>query len=151
MSVILDKSLIDKRNPDIPMFEKVPDWAAKLYLMTFKKNVGDQVLEVIKVGLTTFKDTYDRLLFNHQVFLEGKEAKWIEDTMFNYFDELVVNASAMLPLNKVKDLEKQILSAWGDQDLELPKINGMSEMRKYTNQRFAIAKSIIEKNRYVGN
>lgn len=147
MSVILDK-----RNPNIPLYEKVPDWAGKIYLMTFKKNTGDQELKVIKVGLTSFKDAYDRLLFNDEIFQKGKEAEWVEDSMIGYFgeDDTVVNASAMLPMKKVKDLEKQILEAWGDQDLKLPKINGMSEMRKYTNQRFAIAKNIIEKNRHVG-
>ncbi len=149
MSITLDQTLFNKRNPDTPLYEKVPSWAAKLYLMTFKKRIDGQMLEVIKVGLTTFTETYDRIIYNHQVFKEGKEEVWVEDSMYGYFDEVVVNASAMLPKNKVKELEKQILKAWGDQDLIIPKINGMSEMRKYTNQRFAIAKNIIEKNRYV--
>ena len=148
MSITLDKSIFDKRNPNTLIYTKVPSWAAKLYLMTFKKRMEDQVLEVIKVGLTTFTETYDRIIYNHEVFKEGKEEGWVEDSMYGYFDEVVVNASAMLPKAKVKELEKQILKAWGDQDLTIPKINGMSEMRKYSNQRFAIAKNIIEKNRY---
>ena len=69
--------------------------------------------------------------------------------MFGYFDEVVVNASAQLTTLLAVELEKKILKAWGAQDLDIPKINGMSEMRKYTKQRFAIAKNIIEKNRYV--
>jgi hypothetical protein len=149
MIVNLDQSLLDKRNKNIPLYSKVPNWASKLYLMTFKKNIGGEVMEVIKVGMTDFEETYDRIIYNHQVFKEGKEAKWVEDTMYGYFDEVLVNSSAMLPSGKVRELEKQILHAWGVQDLEIPNIVGMSEMRKYTKQRFAIAKNIIEKNRYV--
>lgn len=149
MAAKLDQLLVDKRNPDIPFFQKLPDWSEKLYLMTFRKFIVDEVLEVIKIGKTKYVETYDRIIFNHKVFVEGKEDSWVKDSMFGYFDEVVVNASAQLTTLLAVELEKKILKAWGAQDLDIPKINGMSEMRKYTKQRFAIAKNIIEKNRYV--
>jgi hypothetical protein len=69
--------------------------------------------------------------------------------MYEYFHNGSVVASTQLPTDKAKNLEKEILEKWGPQDLELPKMNGMSEIRKYTPQRYAVAKNLIQKNRYV--
>jgi|AntAceMinimDraft_11_1070367.scaffolds.fasta_scaffold00689_18 hypothetical protein len=145
----LEPGLLQKRNSQIELWKKVPLWASKIYLMTFRKYFEEYTLEVVKIGQTAFYETYDRILYNHAIFKEGKEKEYIKDTMFGYYDEIKVNTSAMLPSGKVDDIEKEVLRLWGPQDLEIPKMNGMSEMRKYSKERYAIASLIIEKNRYV--
>ena len=136
------------RRPNAELLEKVPEWAHRLYLVTFRRTVDGIEESFIKVGVTTYTEVWDRILQAHQAFIEGRD-NWVLTSMYEYFHNGSVVASTQLPTDKAKNLEKEILEKWGPQDLELPKMNGMSEIRKYTPQRYAVAKNLIQKNRYV--
>ena len=69
--------------------------------------------------------------------------------MVDYFDSVSIQTSAMLPKSKALALEQTILSAWGPQDLQLPKMKGMSEFRSYHFSKLSQARAIINENRYV--
>ena len=69
--------------------------------------------------------------------------------MIDYFDSVSIQTSAMLPKKKAYDLEQIILEAWGPQDLQLPKMKGMSEFRAYHFSKLSQARAIINENRYV--
>jgi|TARA_B110000908_G_C10195849_1_gene422835 hypothetical protein len=140
----LDKTLIDKRNPNTKLWQTVPDWAMKVYVFLFTK--GKE--KFLKVGVTSYMEAYDRILFNHAIFHEGGEKDWVTTTMVDHFDTVSIQTSAMLPKDKAKALESTILKTWGDQDLDLPKIKGMSEFREYNYERLRQARDIIQENRF---
>ena len=142
---ILDKTLLDKRNPNTVLWQKVPDWAMKIYVFLFEKQ-GERFL---KVGVTSYMEAYDRILANHAIFKEGKEKDWVKTTMVDHFDSVAIQTSAMLPKDKALALESVILNAWGEQDVKLPKLKGMSEFRKYDFKKLSQARAIINENRYV--
>ena len=144
MADILDKTLLEKRNTNTELWQKVPTWARKIYVFQFKKGVHT----FLKVGVTDYMEAYDRIIANHAIFKQGKEEAWVKTTMFEYFDEIKIMTSAMLPQEKANKLEEIILLAWGVQDLNLPKMNGMSEIRQYTLPRLKQARAIIEESRY---
>ena len=146
MADTLDKTLLEKRNPSTELWKKVPDWARKVYVFQFTRD-GKKFL---KVGVTDYMEAYDRVIFNHAIFKEGKEQDWVETTMYEYFDDIKIMASAMLTKDKANKLEEVILTNWGDQDLKLPKMKGMSEFRKYNYPRLRQARAIIDENRYKG-
>ena len=57
-----------------------------------------------------------------------------------------VKSASVTVENKTKalELESKILSGWGKKDFWIEsKLSGITELRKYTPQRYAIAKSII--------
>lgn len=136
------------RRPGTKFLEKVPDWAHRVYLVTFRRTIDGVEESYIKIGITSYTEVLDRILVAHQAFLEGRDS-WVLTSMYEYFHNGSVIASAQLPTDKARELEKEVLEKWGPQDLDLPKMNGMSEIRKYTPQRYAIAKNLIQKNRYV--
>lgn len=144
---VLDKTLLDKRNPQTELWQRVPDWAMKIYVFLFTK--GEE--KFLKVGITSYMEAYDRILANHAIFKEGGEKDWVETTMVDHFDTVSIQTSAMLAKDKAKSLENVILKAWGDQDLNLPKIKGMSEFRQYNYGRLSQARAIINEHRYVKN
>lgn len=136
------------RRPDTKFLEKIPEWAQRVYLVTFRRTVDGVEESYIKIGITSYTEVLDRILIAHQAFLEGRD-NWVLTSMYEYFHSGSVIASAQLPTDKARELEKEVLEKWGPQDLDLPKMNGMSEIRRYTPQRYAIAKNLIQKNRYV--
>lgn len=146
MADILDKTLLEKRNPSTKLWTKVPNWARKVYVFQFTKDEE----KFLKVGVTDYMEAYDRVIANHAIFKEGKEKDWVETTMYEYFDDIKIMTSAMLPKDKANKLEEVILTNWGDQDLKLPKMKGMSEFRKYNYPRLRQAREIIDENRYKG-
>ena len=146
MADILDKTLLEKRNPSTELWKKVPDWARKVYVFQFTKDEE----KFLKVGVTDYMEAYDRVIANHSIFKQGKEQDWVETTMYEYFDDIKIMTSAMLPKDKANKLEEVILTNWGDQDLKLPKMKGMSEFRKYNYPRLRQARAIIDENRYKG-
>ena len=90
------------------------------------------------------------MIANHSIFKQGKEKDWVETTMYEYFDDIKIMVSAMLTKEKADGVEKIILKEWGDQDLKLPKMKGMSEFRKYTYPRLKQARAIIDDVRWKG-
>lgn len=136
------------RRPSTKFLEKVPEWAHRVYLVTFKRTIDGVEESYIKIGITSYTEVLDRILIAHQAFLKGID-NWVLTSMYEYFHSGTVIASVQLPTGKARELEKKVLEIWGPQDLNLPKMNGMSEIRKYTPQRYAIAKNLIQKNRYV--
>ena len=138
--------IIEKRSPATELWAKVPSWARKVYVFQFTK--GSE--KFLKVGVTDFMEAYDRVLFNHGIFKEGKEKDWVETTMYEYFDDIKIMASAMIKKETADKTEKIILKGWGDQDLKLPKMKGMSEFRKYSYARFKLARAIIDDVRWKG-
>lgn len=146
MADILDKTLLEKRNPSTNLWQTVPDWARKVYVFQFTRNEE----KYLKVGVTDYMEAYDRVIANHSIFKQGKEKDWVETSMYEYFDDIQIMVSAMLPVDKAMKLEEVILKAWGEIDLKLPKMKGMSEFRKYSYPRLKQARAIIDENRYKG-
>ena len=146
MSDILDKTLLDKRNPTIELWTKVPDWARKVYIFLFTR--GEE--KFLKVGKTDYMEGYDRVLANHSIFQQGKEDAWVETTMYEHFDTIKMMTSAMLVKDKADKLEETILKVWGDQDVKLPKMKGMSEFRKYSYDKRKQGRAIIDEARWKG-
>jgi len=146
MADILDKTLLEKRNPSTELWQTVPNWARKVYVFQFTRN--DE--KFLKVGVTDYLEAYDRVIANHSIFKQGKEKDWVETTMYEYFDDIKIMVSAMLTKDKADGVEKIILKEWGEQDLKLPKMKGMSEFRKYTYPRLKQARAIIDDVRHKG-
>ena len=147
-AVNLDKTLIENRNPDIPMWKKVNKKYRKIYLFSFEKLIEDETINFLKIGVTDFYEAWDRILANQAAFKQGLD-DWVETSMYEYFDKVSICASAMVKVDIANKVEKEILKAWGNDEFKFPKFNGMSEIKLYSDQRYAIAKSLIEKNRYV--
>lgn len=147
-AVNLDKTLMENRNPDIPMWKKVKNKYRKIYLFSFEKLIEDQTVNFLKIGVTDYYEAWDRILANQAAFKQGLDV-WVETSMYEYFDKVSICASAMVTKGIANKIEEDIKKAWGDDEFKLPKMNGMSEIKIYSDQRYAIAKSLIEKNRYV--
>ena len=146
--VSLDKTLIENRNSQIPMWKKVKYKYRKIYLFSFEKLIEDQTVNFLKIGVTDYYEAWDRILANQAAFKQGLD-DWVETSMYEYFDKVSICASAMVAKDIANKIEKDIKKAWGDDEFKLPKMNGMSEIKIYSDQRYAIAKSLIEKHRYV--
>lgn len=146
MSDILDKTLLEKRNPTIELWAKVPNWARKVYIFLFTR--GEE--KFLKVGKTDYMEGYDRVLANHSIFKQGKEDAWVETSMYEHFDTIDLMTSAMLVKDKADKLEQTILKVWGDQDVKLPKMKGMSEFRKYSYDKLKQGRAIIDAARWKG-
>ena len=113
------------------------DGKYKVYLASLK---NDQ-LNLLKIGITQFVDAEDRFAYNYKAFTEGKEP----EAYINMFPQITLCASVTVE-NKAKaeELEAKILKGWGDKDFWIKsKLAGVTELRKYTPQRYAIAKSVI--------
>ena len=113
------------------------DGKYKVYLASLK---NDQ-LNLLKIGITQFVDAEDRFAYNYKSFTEGKEP----EAYINMFPQITLCASVTVE-NKAKaeELEAKILKGWGDKDFWIKsKLAGVTELRKYTPQRYAIAKSVI--------
>ena len=145
MADILDTTIFEKRNSEIELWTKVPDWARKVYIFLFTR--GDE--KFLKVGKTDYMEGYDRVLANHAIFKQGKEDAWVETTMYEHFDTIKMMTSAMLVKEKADKLEKTILKVWGDQDVKLPKMKGMSEFRKYSYDKLKQGRAIIDDARWI--
>ena len=142
------KILLEKRNDDFEIYEHLPNWLRKVYIFRFEKVIEGVNKKFIKVGKTDFKEVHDRLIFNHHAFVEGID-KWVDTSMFEYFDELIILSSVQLKTTIADKLEKDILRAWGGKsDVKLPKLGGMSEIFSWTKQRETIAREAFEKKRY---
>ena len=118
-------------------FVTFKDGKYKVYLASLKNNE----LNLLKVGITQFIDAEDRFVYNYKAFTEGKEP----EAYINLFPQITLCASVTVE-NKTKalELEAKILSGWGKKDFWIEsKLSGITELRKYTPQRYAIAKSII--------
>ena len=118
-------------------FVTFKDGKYKVYLASLKNNE----LNLLKVGITQFIDAQDRFNYNYKAFTEGKEP----EAYINLFSQITLCASVTVE-NKTKalELEAKILSGWGKKDFWIEsKLSGITELRKYTPQRYAIAKSII--------
>jgi hypothetical protein len=146
--VSLDKTLIENRNSQIPMWKKVKYKYRKIYLFSFEKLIEDQTVNFLKIGVTDYYEAWDRILANQAAFKQGLD-DWVETSMYEYFDKVSICASAMVAKDIANKIEKDIKKAWGDDEFKLPKMNGMSEIKIYSDQRYAIAKLLIEKHRYV--
>ena len=109
----------------------------KIYLASLK-NID---LNLLKIGITQFVDAEDRFNWNYKEYTRGNEP----EAYHNLFPEITICDSVIVE-NKAKaeEIEAKILSGWGTKDFWLePQLSGITELRKYTSQRYAIAKSII--------
>ena len=146
---IVPEELLDKRYDlkKVPLFETVQDWLSKLYLNYFEKDG----VRYIKIGKTQYKETVDRVIRNHQAFVEGWD-KWVETSMFEYFDKYTPGKSMQNKKEIVEKCEQDILKAWNSvsKPATLPKMNGMSEIFVYSKQLDTIARQVMERNKYRG-
>ena len=140
------EEITKKRNPNNPEWGKLPDWKKKVYVFKFSK--GEE--KFLKVGITDFREAYDRIMANHIILKQGGEQEWVKTSMYEYFDEIDIMTSAELKNAKAEKIEKIILEQWGDQDVKLPKMKGMSEFRKYNYGRLKQARAILDDARYKG-
>jgi len=109
----------------------------KLYLAALQNDK----LNLLKVGVTKFVDAKNRFVYNHQAFTEGIE----QDSYINIFPNITICDSVIVESKeRAEELEAIILSRWGDKDFWIEsKLSGITESRKYTPQRYAIAKNVI--------
>ena len=112
----------------------------KVYMLYLTKD-GKKFL---KVGTTKAKDVNMRIEFNKQDDELSGRTPWT-----TFFDEVKVAKSVTLPTEEAAlRLEAMILEQWGDRDIFFDeKMSGYSEIRKYSPERFQIAKDIIDNNR----
>ena len=118
-------------------FTTFKDGKYKVYLASLKNDE----LNLLKVGITQFIDAEDRFAYNYKAFTEGREP----EAYINIFPKITLCASVTVE-NRVKalELETKILKGWGDKDFWIEsRLSGITELRKYTPQRYAIAKSVI--------
>ena len=148
---LVGNALMENRYEGIPLYQKVPHFLKKLYLVVFEKEIDGKVEKFIKVGTTTFKEILDRFIFNHHAFVKGSD-EWTTTSMYLYFDTLMPHASVQNKVEIINKGEEDILRAWRKYGAptDLPKINGMSEIFPYTKQRAQIARDWINKNRWNG-
>ena len=118
-------------------FVRFKDGKCKVYLASLQNNE----LNLLKVGITQFIDAQDRFNYNYKAFTEGKEP----EAYINLFPKITLCASVTVESKtKAEELEAKILNGWGVKDFWIEsKLSGITELRKYTPQRYAIAKSII--------
>jgi len=114
----------------------------KVYLMSFNKDgVG-----FIKPGITDYKDVLSRIEANR--LYEPQEhpdrVVWVD-----YFDSVYPIRSITVKGKELAlKIEQELLEALGDRDAYFDvNFSGITEMRKYTAQRYATAIKIIEKYR----
>ena len=110
--------------------------------MSFKKDgIG-----YIKPGVTDFKDVLSRIEANRLYEPQEHPDKvvWVD-----YFDSVYPIKSITVKGKELAlKIEQELLKALGDQDAYFDvKFSGITEMRKYTPKRYAIAINIIEKYR----
>jgi len=112
----------------------------KVYMLYLTKD-GKKFL---KVGTTKAKDVNMRIEFNKQDDELSGRTPWT-----TFFDEVKVSKSVTLPTEEAAlRLEEMILEHWGDRDIFFDEnMSGISEIRKYSPERFQIAKDIIDNNR----
>lgn len=112
----------------------------KVYMLYLTKD-GRKFL---KVGTTKAKDVNMRIEFNKQDDELSGRTPWT-----TFFDEVKVSKSVTLPTEEAAlRLEEMILEHWGDRDIFFEEnMSGISEIRKYSPERFQIAKDIIDNNR----
>ncbi len=112
----------------------------KVYMLYLTKD-GKKFL---KVGTTKAKDVNMRIEYNKQDDELSGRTPWT-----TFFDEVKVSKSVTLPTEEAAlRLEAMILEQWGDRDIFFDEnMSGISEIRKYSPERFQIAKDIIDKNR----
>jgi len=112
----------------------------KVYMLYLTKD-GKKFL---KVGITKAKDVNMRIEFNKQDDELRGRTPWT-----TFFDEVKVSKSVTLPTEEAAlRLEEMILEHWGDRDIFFDEnMSGISEIRKYSPERFQIAKDIIDNNR----
>lgn len=146
MSLGIDP-LLEKRYKNIQLFKEVGSDFRKGYLKYFTKDG----VKYMKVGKTDYEETVDRIIRNHQAFVQGWDS-WVETSMFEYFDTYTPGASFKNLRYKVDNWEKGLLNALKkySSPADLPKMNGMSEIFVWTKQLDAIARNYINKNRYKG-
>ena len=98
----------------------------KVYLMRFKDRQSGQ-FKALKPGWTRFMNADDRITFNHECFIAGKEP----DSFLNHYD---VDCIWSLPVHSTRErdkLEKLMLEFFGDK-LELGiNTSGKNEVRSY--------------------
>ena len=146
--ILKGNSLMENRFNNIPLYETVPKFLMKLYLVVFELEIDGKVEKFIKVGTTSYKDILDRFIRNHEAFHKGWDA-WTKTSMYLHFDTLMPHASVQNKKEIIEKGEKDILIAWKKYGppAEIPKMNGMSEIFPYTRQRAMIARDWISKNR----
>ena len=112
----------------------------KVYMLYLTKD-GKKFL---KVGTTKAKDVNMRIEYNKQDDELRGRTPWT-----TFFDEVKVSKSVTLPTEEAAlRLEAMILEQWGDRDIFFDEnMSGISEIRKYSPERFQIAKDIIDNNR----
>jgi hypothetical protein len=122
------------------LYESYQGSHMKVYMLYLTKD-GKKFL---KVGTTKAKDVNMRIEFNKQDDELSGRTPWT-----TFFDEVKVAKSVTLPTEEVAlRLEAMILEQWGDRDIFFDEnMSGISEIRKYSPERFQIAKDIIDNNR----
>ena len=118
-------------------FVTFKDGQYKVYLASLQNNE----FNLLKVGITQFIDAEDRFTYNYKAFTEGREP----EAYINLFPKIILCASVTVESKtKAEELEAKILNGWGAKDFWIEsKLSGITELRKYTPQRYAIAKSVI--------
>ena len=110
--------------------------------MSFKKD-GEGF---IKPGVTDFKDVLSRIEYNrlYEPLQRPDRVVWVD-----YFDSVYPIRSITVKGKELAlKIEQELLEALGTRDAYFDvNFSGITEMRKYTAQRYAIAISILEKYR----
>lgn len=114
------------------MSSKLHKGRRKVYLAVLSK--GDK--PYIKVGITSFSDAMDRFMFEDR-----------GGSLNGIFDKVKIHRSVVVPDEQsAKELERRILLAWGPKDFMAPmNFSGITEIRRYTPQRYAIACTCFER------
>ena len=71
---------MENRFNNIPLYETVPKFLMKLYLVVFELEIDGKVEKFIKVGTTSYKDILDRYIRNHEAFHKGWD-DWTKTSM----------------------------------------------------------------------
>jgi len=114
----------------------------KVYLMSFKKDGQGY----IKPGVTDYKDVLSRIEANalYDPIAHPDRVVWKD-----YFDSVYpIRSITVKGKEQALRIEQELLEALGARDAYFDvNFSGISEMRKYTAKRYAVAISIIEKYR----
>jgi len=114
----------------------------KVYLMCFRKDGK----VYIKPGVTDYKDVFSRIEANRLYEPQSRPDRvlWVE-----YFDSVYPLKSITVKGKELAlKIEQELLKALGDRDAHFDvNFSGITEVRKFTPQRFATATDVIEKYR----
>jgi len=112
------------------MYRKLWNGAHKVYLASLEKD-GETYL---KVGTTCYLDAMDRFRYCNDKY-----------PISDVFKNIRICASwTVSDIKTAKEIERKILNAWGPKEFRIEKYcGGITDIRPYSAQRYAIAKYAI--------